>query len=443
MPRRLLIAGLDYGTSFTKVVLRDNNNYGQHAQAVTSPDFKDGLFPSLVGVRNGCLFFPPTPADAAEVLYLKMLAGDITAGETLESIMFRVARSDQDTRKRLENELVGLVSDTEGDAAFVRTLLAFYFARIMLAVEEFIRAESHWSDFDFSGVEHEDYLIYQLAVPSGLMSWELSAETLFREALIIAYRLRDMPILKGRDGTPFHHWNAMVTEQMKTQPDWKEEFQWQCLIYPETAGAVQAYFRSPNASEGLFITMDVGAGTVDMNAFRRQRNISDCSYYATIVSPLGVANLQKPVTKKAPSGEGQVVKELRQKLSDLFILAKHYQKNHGTMRGQRTWDLATFFILGGGAHLDIYSLNFANGLRNAGIYAFNGNDAPNVLRIPEASNLDLPRGTEFGRFAVAYGLSFFRPNLDRVKLPHELKKFDEVYPSEEDGRPPYGFNWDD
>ncbi len=93
--------------------------------------------------------------------------------------------------------------------------------------------------------------------------------------------------------------------------------------------------------------------------------------------------------------------------------------------------------------MDIYSLNFADGLRNAGIYAFNGNDAPNVLRIPEASNLDLPRGTEFGRFAVAYGLSFFRPNLDRVKLPHELKKFDEVYPSEEDGRPPYGFNWDD
>ena len=447
MPRRLLIAGLDYGTSFTKLVLRDNNNHGQHAQAVTSPDFKDGLFPSLIGLRNGCLFFPPTPPDAADILYLKMLAGEISSGETQKSLMIRIDCSDQDSaqlkQNKVKQELGQLIADAGGDAAFVRTLMAFYFAHTMLVVEDFIASESHWRDFDFSAVEHDDYLIYQLAVPSGLMSWELSAETLFREALITGYRLRGMPILKREGGTPFHHWHAMVAEQMTTKSGWKEEFQWQCLIYPETAGAVQAYFRSPNASEGLFITMDVGAGTVDLNAFRRQRNISDCSYYATIVSPLGVANLKKPVTKNAPSGKGQVVKELRQRLSDLFFLAKQYQKNHGAQRGQKVWDQATFFILGGGAHIDDYSINFANGLRSAGVYAVNGTDAPNILRIPEVANLDRPRGIEFGRFAVAYGLSFFKPNLDRVKLPHELEKFDELYPPDNNEPPPYGLNWDD
>ena len=50
----------------------------------------------------------------------------------------------------------------------------------------------------------------------------------------------------------------------------------------------------------------------------------------------------------------------------------------------------------------------------------------------------------FGRFAVAYGLSFFRPSLDQVRLPHELAPFLELYP-EPENEPPrqYGFNWDD
>jgi hypothetical protein len=44
-----------------------------------------------------------------------------------------------------------------------------------------------------------------------------------------------------------------------------------------------------------------------------------------------------------------------------------------------------------------------------------------VHNLPAAQDLIRPRGVEFGRFAVAYGMSFFRPNLDHICLPHELE----------------------
>jgi len=51
-------------------------------------------------------------------------------------------------------------------------------------------------------------------------------------------------------------WPKCFAADRKTLED---RFQWQCLIYPEVAGAVQTVFRSPNASNGLYVTMDVGA----------------------------------------------------------------------------------------------------------------------------------------------------------------------------------------
>jgi hypothetical protein len=65
------------------------------------------------------------------------------------------------------------------------------------------------------------------------------------------------------------------------------------------------------------------------------------------------------------------------------------------------------------------------------------------MQLPEASNLEFPRETDFGRFAVAAGLSVFRPNLDNVRLPHHLEKFRELYPRMERRSAPYGFNWED
>lgn len=52
------------------------------------------------------------------------------------------------------------------------------------------------------------------------------------------------------------------------------------------------------------------------------------------------------------------------------------------------------------------------------------------MRLPTPDNLDYPPETDVGRFFVAYGMSFPKFNLDEVQLPHELRTFAELFPSE-------------
>ena len=195
--------------------------------------------------------------------------------------------------------------------------------------------------------------------------------------------------------------------------------------------------------------MDVGAGTVDLNAFLRftgHRNsnqpiantIRRLDYYAAIVCALGVQNLNDPHRAVERRHERQLMQELQQNLQSLYVRALCFQPNHGTVRGHRTWDRATLFIFGGGSQHRGYRENFAAGMEHAGIHG------PQIQNLPAAQDLIRPTGVDFGRFAVAYGLSFFRPSLDHVRLPNELTPFHVLYPTATE-QPPrqYGFNWDD
>src|SRR5690348_10233735 len=84
MPRYFIVAGVDYGTSFTKVVLRDINRPKSNAVVVQFPDYPDGLLDSLVGIHGNSLVFNPTSKECAQVPYLKMMAANVAVGNSLE-----------------------------------------------------------------------------------------------------------------------------------------------------------------------------------------------------------------------------------------------------------------------------------------------------------------------------------------------------------------------
>jgi hypothetical protein len=263
-------------------------------------------------------------------------------------------------------------------------------------------------------------------------------EALFRDAIIAAHRLRADPIL-SLGTVPVDDWCHLVDHALDMSPEnLKQDYEFQCVVYPETAAAVQAYFRSPSANTGLFITMDVGAGTVDINAFRRRERIRDCDYYASRVCPLGAENFARRLHIHGTTGENAVLAQLAENVDATYRLALLQQPNHGHEPGTRTWDQATLFIFGGGSNIAAYPRVFRKSLEHAGFYA------PTILPLPGAPDLDHPPAVDFGRFAVAYGMSFFKPNLDIVHLPHELKPFDDIYPPlGREPRLPYGFNWAD
>lgn len=423
MPRHLLVAGIDFGTSFTKIVIRDNNTPGSLARVVTFSGINDGLLPSTIGFNEQELFPPAGKQRGITIPYLKMLGAHVANGTPL-----------QKTPIRLHPGLRRLTPWPD-DRTVIRNCLAFYFAHVIAATEQFIRHHSPWRNFNLTPGNGEDFLVFQLAVPTGLMNDSGASEILFREALIAGYEARCAITDPLHQRVNYGIWSKQM-DQFLSAPDLGERFKWQCLIYPEVAAAVQTVFRSPSAANGLYVTMDVGAGTVDLNVFHRFNQ--KLEYYAAIVCPLGIQNLDDPHHAVRNRREAELMKELRDRLSDLYIRASIFQPNHGHTPGMRTWDRATYFIFGGGAHHLPYREAFKQGIRDV------SDCSPNVHYLSAATNLVRPGNREFGRFAVAYGLSFYSANLEKIKLPHTLRTFYDLHPElrRQPGEP-FGQNWDD
>lgn len=418
MPRFNIVAGFDFGTSFSKVVLQEQNT--KQAVMVAFNGYADGLLPSLVGF-DGINLLPPTAKPSGQpIAYLKMLAAHVATGIALAHAPVRVPPA--------------ILSRARGDGTdLVRELLAFYFAHVIAAVQHFIRSKSPWKDFNFAADNNEDYLIFQMAVPTGLLSTDGKTEKLFREALIIGHELTHHADPMLVQPNPVATWSERVKAAQQMSPEEiKKRYKWQCLIYPEVAAAVQTIFRSKNARDGLYITMDVGAGTVDLNAFQRntgQHLIAQAgagydrrlNYYSAFVEPLGVHNLNDPFNAVQVMDRNQLMNKVKQAVWLLFHRALVFQPNHRAQPGHRTWDRAIFLQFGGGAALPTYQIAFHEGLTEAGIYN------PDVRNLP-APDMDLPAEADSGRFAVAYGMSFAKYNLDKVRLPEELKTYNELFP---------------
>jgi hypothetical protein len=119
------------------------------------------------------------------------------------------------------------------------------------------------------------------------------------------------------------------------------------------------------------------------------------------------------------------LRQLAEALHHLIYGAFRYQPNHVIGGGKNPWSHHTFaYIWGGGAAHPAYEQTFLQTLQSLRIGV---NDAN---RLPRPSDhFVLPSDVDFGRLAVAYGLSFHKANLESVRLPSELKTFDQLYPA--------------
>jgi len=424
MPRNFIVAGFDYGTSYSKVVLREQNT--GRSVVVKFNGFSDGLLPSLIGFDGVNLLPPGSNCQCPQIPYLKMLAAHAAFGTPVSQLPIRFSAPIQ-----------SLV--TGHSLTLIKNLLSFYFAHVIAGVRHFIETASPWINCNFTPGNSEDHLIFQMAVPTGLLADDGRAEKLFREALILAHELcaEIDPLLTVP--IPLQIWSDRIRNiSPDVVAEGQDKYKWQCTIYPEVAAAVQTVFRLDSApDDARFIVMDVGAGTVDLNAFYRNRNKKRLDYYAALVEPLGAHHLNDEFNAIHSFGTTELKSKIETAVANLFRRAVQYQPNRGAVPGHRTWDRAHLFISGGGAHLPTYRRSFTDGLRNVGIHL------PILLNLPSPLHFETPPETEFGRFAVAYGISFFRPNLDQIQLPHELKTFAELYPVPEGVPAAYGINWED
>lgn len=409
----LFVAGFDFGTSCSKVVIRDQFTKDL-AKPVTFGAVQNGLLPSFVSFDGAFIYGPLTISDAPRISYIKLLAADSASGERSYESLYQTA------------DLSEIPS--------VELLLTRYFLSVIQGILTFLNTDLHWEGAEIG----RDPLVVQLAVPTGLMGGDSALENLMSKALRTAYLMGIEERIKTDSSTIDELRDWLKKEEIQS-PAEREDMAKRCMIYPEVAGGVQTVLRAKNYPEGKYITMDVGAGTVDMNVFyRRKRDhsreilTSSLDYWSSKVAPLGCARISGRAAARATHetvrhefDEADLKIHLQFLIRSLMYGAFRYQPFRVQGDGPSPWCHDTHvFVFGGGSALPIYSESLVSSLHLNGLVAIN------VEQLPEPGpGFDLPHDvSHFGRFAVAFGLSYHMADLETIKLSSELATFKERYP---------------
>lgn len=418
----LFVAGFDFGTSYSKVVVRDQ--FSGVAKVVTFGEQGSGLLPSVVYLGEGILFGPQGGQEGSSMLtYPKLFAADAATGRSDFEPLYGEAVS----------PLLKLLGGDDLRKA-AQVVLTRYFLSVLDGIHRFLASDDDWSDFD----PEKDPLVVQLAVPTGLMvGKDNPVDILMQEALAAA----TMHQAGARVTSSFSRIEdlALIEQSLRCLPKAEREaLDERCLTYPEVAAGVQAVFRSRNTPDGKYITLDVGAGTVDLNAFHRRSQMVEnprLDYWACAVEPLGFARLNLADTgigkgrherSVRPIPEGQLLSQLDSAIEKLLKEAFRFQPHTVLGDGPSPWLHGTHaFAWGGGAGHQPYVDQFLSSLKSRQI----GVETINRLPVP-GDHFSLPTDLSgnFGRLAVAYGLSYHQANLEAVHLPHQFKSYDELHP---------------
>lgn len=223
--------------------------------------------------------------------------------------------------------------------------------------------------------------------------------------------------------------------------------------FPEFSGQLAGYVRSPRRRDGLHATVDVGGGTLDVTVFNVHQSNGEDVYpiFARKVVPLGVRYLTAARLRELnheidsehspfdnlPSNAdfvkifGMTEKQLedadrpfRNSVAGAVVDALIYTKQHRYPKAPQ-WDISSSdygeplpgFFSGGGSQAEFY----ADLLRG-----FEVHEPPCKLR---ASVLPIPDDLEasgmtpqcYARLAVAYGLSFDPFDIGQIRRMNEVE----------------------
>ena len=234
-----LIVGLDFGTAFTKCMVRDFNyrratpvTFGHNSESAS-------LIPSKLGWHAGRLVHPLDGIEDAAITlsFIKMALASAAAGTVSDWLDGVVRPLGVDNPKR--------------QLEAVQALVIFYIERILREVHEWI--QGRWEDF---GQVVGDTVYYNMAVPVAQAS-DATIIDAFQECLNAAVSLL-------RSGTKPH---ASLPDCIDLVGRHKIQQIDECALIPEVTANVQSYIRSRGGRHGLYLFADVGAGTVDFSVF--------------------------------------------------------------------------------------------------------------------------------------------------------------------------------
>ena len=190
-------------------------------------------------------------------------------------------------------------------------------------------------------------------------------------------------------------------------------------VLPEAAAEMTGFAKSTRGAPGLYLLVDVGAMTLDACMFRLNRNATSGDLYefmAAQVRPLGVDSFHWFLTEgKTESG---FVRQCDRMLREVVWSTR--KRRFPIAEGWNPGNDVPLFLAGGGAanrlHQDVVS--------SLGPWLMQhvGNEGVRRLELPVPKAMELSEPLhDFGRMAVAWGLSYPPTEIGRIRPMREIE----------------------
>lgn len=416
MPRTtpfLLAVGIDFGTAFTKSMIRNTTTDELYAVSFSECGKNVFFLPSVLYLRDEQLIHPIGyigPTEEATISYLKMALTEKCRGAPLreEGIFWQF--NGQKFTYPFEK--------------YIEALVGCYLRDVVIETLKF--AYSKWPDF---GTHPEDRVYFQMSVPAEDAQQEAVLDC-FRKCLFWA-------VDRAHSG---HHDVSLIDIQTAIESHGGRD---DCFFLAEVTANVLTYRLSRAGRPGLYLFVDVGAGTVDLSIFlypNPEYFGEQMNYAAARVSFTGSSQIE--LRALGSKFDQKLLTELRACKEEDGSFAFHKSRidaaKHSLVAELESairialGEAKTRFIphqfrnievlIGGGGWC---SLPYAEAVKNA-LKAFGLNPEPYPLSQPEnAPEIWGEDATLLApRFSVAHGLSHPFWTWPKERYPREMEPLD-------------------
>lgn len=420
MSERVIKLGIDYGTSFSKIVYRDYGAAGGDKAYVLLTDNQFRI-PSAIGIENEQFTFGVAPS--------RLRGGSKTWHE---SVKMRVAGEVKGNYKQYCYGLLPTLPNEFSASDLAILSVAFLITRGKEAIKEHLKNSSSQVVIAFTlGIPmsfFDDGELRQAYLKIATTAWELSKIFSVADGLRFEDASHQLNLAKQAVGDQ----RAVASESVK---DW---------IRSEAEAAIWWPFASPSISDGPYAQIDVGAGTTNISIFRIVPRHYDggwqkasVSFFGATSPPVGMDAFDKAIAEWkgvtnplewrgredevlfGNRGSQLVAIELQQIWGAYERTIRiAFQRALQSAQEQRAWDDHKIFFLGGGSNLScvlsglcVSPLDQGRRLRRCEL------GVPSDLRLPDGT---LVPDVMFPHVGVAYGLSNFSAELPDVEMPSQV-----------------------
>ena len=190
-------------------------------------------------------------------------------------------------------------------------------------------------------------------------------------------------------------------------------------VIPEAAAAMTSFAKSTRDADGLYLSVDVGAMTLDACMFRLHRHGNENDLYAFMsaqVRPLGVDSLHWYLSENKT--EAEFIEQCDRMLRTVVWTTKR-NRDPGAVNWTAGNDLPVF--LGGGGATNPLHLKV---LESVGPWLQHhaSNEGIRLLELQIPDGFDCPEPhLQFGRMAVAWGLSLAPTDIGTILPPEDVE----------------------